>query len=64
MKLPFDYGALAVVMLTLFWRDLFLGLYSLLLIGTFIALSAAILKWVRELKEIDGEVRSGGGAHR
>ena len=64
VKLPFDYGALAVVMLTLFWRDLFLGLYSLLLIGTFIALSAAILKWVRELKEIDGEVRSGGGAHR
>lgn len=52
-KLPFDYGLLAAVLGLLHWWNAFFVLYSLLLVGTTLALLVALSRWVRMLRSID-----------
>lgn len=51
--LPMDFGALAVVVGTLYWHRVFLAGYGILLLGTVAALVAALRKWSVELASVD-----------
>lgn len=51
--LPMDFGALAVVVGTLYWHRVFVAAYGLLLVGTLAALVAALRKWAAELARVD-----------
>jgi phosphatidylglycerophosphate synthase len=56
--LPSDYGALCLVFLALGWPMVFLGLYSLMLVGTALLLAAALLRWWKLLRSLDRSVAS------
>ena len=49
LVLPTDYGVLCLVFATLAWHSLFVGLYSLLLLGCALFLLAALPTWYREM---------------
>ncbi|MFZ1285574.1 MAG: CDP-alcohol phosphatidyltransferase family protein [Candidatus Phosphoribacter sp.] len=50
--LPTDFGALCLVFVTLAWPTLFVGLYSVMLVGCAALLLAALGRWARQLRAI------------
>lgn len=50
---PTDYGLLCIVMVTLFWQQGFLVIYTTLFAANALFLLAALTKWFREMRAYD-----------
>jgi phosphatidylglycerophosphate synthase len=53
VALPVDYGVLCLIFLVFGWRPAFLVVYGLLFLAHTLVLGAVLVKWWRELRELD-----------